>query len=335
MKSFFGVVMRVSKVNKCQIGDVPATRLSCNASQIARMKDRSHEKLEAMQFDNLTSFTKNAQAVPQKGPVALILVEDDVEIATTLRHSQQAGFKHVIVCMPPQFELPRDLEDVVIRIDYDMSAPGAMEKAVNQIIAALPAGTWMYYCYNAEFLFHPFCETRTVGEMLAFHTEERRDAMLTYVIDLYSDDLNEHPNAVALDRAHLDRSGYYALARPDAQGHAKERQLDFFGGLRWRYEEHVPAARRKIDRIALFKTKPGLKLNADHTFNDEEYNTYACKWHHNMTSAICSFRTAKALKLNPGSTYDIETFKWHNSAQFEWHSRQLLDLGLMESGQWF
>ena len=171
--------------------------------------------------------------------------------------------------------------------------------------------------------------------MLTFHGEERRDAMLTYVIDLYADDLNASPDAVSLESAHLDRSGYYALARKTSEGHPKERQLDFFGGLRWRYEEHVPANRRKIDRISLFRTKPGLKLRDDFTFNDEELNTYACPWHHNITAAVCSFRTAKALKRNPGSTFDIETFKWHNSALFEWHSRQLLDLGLMEPGQWF
>ncbi|MFL4468353.1 hypothetical protein ACERZ8_00145 [Tateyamaria armeniaca] len=288
-----------------------------------------------MHFDSLSTMIKSTAAVPPQGPLALVLVEDEVEVATTLRHHQQIGFKSLIACMPAAFSLPRDLEDIVIRVDYDMTAPAAMENAVNMLITALPTGTWMYYCYNAEYLFHPFCETRTVGEMLAFHSEERRDAMLTYVIDLYADDLAEHPNAVTLDRAHLDRSGYYALARPDAKGHPKERQLDFFGGLRWRYEEHVPASRRKIDRIALFKTKPGLMLREDHTFSDEEYNTYACKWHHNLTSAICSFRTAKALKLNPGSTFDIDTFKWHNSAPFEWHSRQLLDLGLMEPGQWF
>lgn len=96
-----------------------------------------------------------------------------------------------------------------------------------------------------------------------------------------------------------------------------------------------PPARRKIDRIAIFKAAPDLRLREDHTFSDEEYNTYSCPWHHNITATICSFRTAKALKLNPGSRYEIETFKWHNSAPFEWHSRQLLDLGLMEPGQWF
>ena len=97
----------------------------------------------------------------------------------------------------------------------------------------------------------------------------------------------------------------------------------------------MPPARRKIDRISLFRAKRGLRLREDHTFSDEEYNTYACPWHHNITATICSFRTAKALKSNPGSKYEIDTFRWHNSAPFEWHSRQLLDLGLMEPGQWF
>ncbi|WP_299045880.1 hypothetical protein [uncultured Tateyamaria sp.] len=288
-----------------------------------------------MQFDSLSSFIADKEAVPKKGPVAVVLAEDDVELETTLRHHQQAGFAHVIAFMPERFGLARDLQDSVIRIACNTSAPDALETAVNGVIGAVPAGTWMFYCYNAEFLFHPFCETRSVGEMLAFHTEERRNAMLTYVVDLYAEDLWANPNAVSLDGAHLDKSGYYALARPGANGHPKERQLNFYGGLRWRFEEHVPEARRKIDRISLFKTKPGLKLRDDHTFNDEEYNTFACEWHHNLTAAICSFRTAKALKLNPGSTFDIDTFKWHNSAPFEWHSRQLLDLGLMEPGQWF
>ena len=289
-----------------------------------------------MQYDSVQTFLKDGASALAKGPVCIVLVEDSVEVSTTLRHHQQAGFATVVVFMPKQFDLPRDLQESVHRIDYTVGLDGAMEDAVNHVIAAAP-GVWMYYCFNAEYLFHPFCETRSVGEMLSFHTEERRDAMLAYVVDLYSDDLGRNPDAVSLDHAHLDRSGYYALARPDVanHNHPKERQLDFFGGLRWRYEEHIPALRRKIDRIALFKAKAGLELRADHTFNDEEYNTYACPWHHNITVAICSFRTAKALKQNPGSTFDIETFKWHNSAAFEWHSRQLLDLGLMEPGQWF
>ena len=289
-----------------------------------------------MQYTGLKDFLSRGKAALAKGPVALVFVEDDVEIDTSLRHNIQSGFASIVAFMPDRFGLAEDLRDRVHRVSYDMSQDEALQKAVNAVIDAAP-GQWLYYCYNAEYLFFPFCETRTVGEMLAFHTEERRDAMLTYVIDLYAADLERFPDAVSLDEAYIDRSGYYALARPDVanHNHPKERQLDFFGGLRWRYEEHVPAPRRKIDRIALFRAAPGLRLREDHTFSDEEYNTYSCPWHHNLTAAICSFRTAKALKRNPGSTFEIDGFLWHNSTPFEWHSRQLLDLGLMEPGQWF
>ncbi len=287
-----------------------------------------------MQFSSLDQFLSKAGALLAKGPVAMIFIEDEVEIDTTLRHHIDAGFREILALMPPAFALPNDVARRVHRINFDIVAGDDFTKAVNAVIAKAP-GTWLYYCFNAEYLFFPFCETRSIREMVTFHTEERRDAILTYVIDLYTGDLDAHPNAVCLEDAHVDKSGYYALARPDANGHPRERQLDFFGGLRWRYEEHVPAPKRNIDRIALFRAKPELMLDANHRFNDEEYNTYACPWHHNLTAAIVSFRPAKALKRNPGSTFDIETFKWHNSTSFEWHSRQLLDLGLMEPGQWF
>lgn len=287
-------------------------------------------------FSDLETFIKDGAGFLAKGPIALVFAEDEAELDTTLRHHQQLGFHRVIGFMPKEFPLAADLADTVVRVGYDLRGEDALSKAVNAVIEKAE-GQWLYYCFNAEYLFYPFCETRVVGEMLAFHTEERRDAMLSYVVDLYAGDLDTYPSAVSLDNAFIDRSGYYALARPDAanHNHPKERQLDFFGGLRWRYEEHVPMPRRKIDRIALFRAKPGLRLSEDHTFNDEEYNTFACPWHNNLTASICSFRTAKALKRNPGSTFDIHTFKWHNSVPFEWHSRQLLDLGLMEPGQWF
>ncbi len=286
-------------------------------------------------YPSLKKFISVASDVLLKGPVALIFVEDDVEVGTTLRHHLDCGFKHVVAFMPDAFELPKDLQDRVHRVRYDMSGDGALEKAVNAVIKAVPE-IWLYYCYNAEYLFYPFCETRTVGEMIAFNVEERRATIMTYVVDLYANDLESYPNAVSLEQAHMDRSGYYALARnKPGTDWPEERQLDFYGGLRWRFEEHISEASRKIDRVALFKVCKGLELRGNHTFNVPEYNTYSCEWHHNLSAAIMSFRTAKALKRNPGSSFDIQSFQWHNSAPFEWHSRQLLDLGLMEPGQWF
>ncbi|HBS50307.1 MAG TPA: hypothetical protein DEA05_09620 [Rhodobacteraceae bacterium] len=288
-----------------------------------------------MRYESLDSFLRDGRKALAKGPVAMIFVEDEVEIGSTLRHHLDCGFASVLALMPDAFDLPEDVADRVHRITHELRPGKSFADTVNRVAAAAP-GLWMYYCFNAEYLFYPFCESRTVGEMLAFHTEERRDAMLTYVIDLYAEDLDRHPDAVSLERAFLDRSGYYAQARHDpVTDHPRDRQLDFFGGLRWRYEEHIPKPSRKIDRISLFRAAPGVILRDDHTFEDQEYNTYACPWHHNLTAAVCSFRTAKALRRNPGSRFDIHSFRWHNSTPFEWHSRQLLDLGLMEPGQWF
>ncbi|WP_407491971.1 hypothetical protein [Pseudooceanicola sp. MF1-13] len=289
-----------------------------------------------MQFPDLDSFIAARPPAFTKGPSAMIFAEDGVEIESTLYHHLNAGFKSVVLFGHPEFKLDRKLQTSVIRVNYDMAAGASLIDAVNAAISIAP-GAWLYYCYNAEYLFFPFCETRSIGEMMTFHGEERRDAMLTYVIDLYASNLKDAPNAVSLDDACLDKSGYYAQARldPEVHNHPKERQLDFFGGLRWRFEEFVPPDRRRIDRISLFRARPGLVLRPDFTFDDEEYNTYSCKWHNNLTAAVCSFRVAKALKRNPGSTHDIKTFHWHNSESFDWTSQQLMDLGLMEPGQWF
>ena len=289
-----------------------------------------------MRYASLDQFLTDGKAALAKGPVAIVFAEDPVEVDTTLRHHLAAGFVEVLLLAPDRIDLPAELEAKVHRIDHDVHSENALFTAINKLIDAAP-GIWLYYCYNAEYLFHPFCETRNVRELVTFHTEERREAMLSYVIDLYADDLGRFPNAVALEHAHMDRSGYYALGRPDVanHNHPKERQLDFFGGLRWRFEEHIPAPRRKIDRIGLFRAKPGLVLRPDYTLNDEEFNTYACPWHHNITTAVASFRTAKALRSNAGSMFDIHDFRWRNSVRFEWHSQQLMDLGLMEPGQWF
>lgn len=193
-----------------------------------------------MEYSSLDNFLRTGHAALARGPVAMIFAEDEVELATTIRHHVECGFGSVLVFIPDAFVLPPDVERKIHRIPYDAARPDAPVEAVNCVIRAAP-GIWMYYCYNAEYLFYPFCETRNVGEMLSFHTEERRDAMLTYVIDLYADDLGNFPDAVSLDDAYLDKSGYYAQSRKDPEtGHPRERQLDFFGGVRWRYVNISP-----------------------------------------------------------------------------------------------
>ena len=287
-----------------------------------------------MHYPSLSALTNDAKRSLSKGPVALILIEDDVEVSSTITHHAKAGFADLIAFCAPERVLPADLPDRLHRVDHDVSSSDALAVIINAMIKALP-GQWLYACYNAEYLFFPFCEHRSVGEMLNFMTEERRDTVMTYIVDLYAKDLSAHADGVDRDQAHFDRSGYYALAREGADGEPLGRQVNVYGGLRWRFEEHIARARQRTDRVALFRAQRGLQMLADRSFNLAEYNTYACPWHNNITTAICSFRTAKALKSNAGSTFDIQNFKWHNSTGFQWHSQQLLDLGLMEPGQWF
>lgn len=287
-----------------------------------------------MRFEGLQALTSSGVLKRLSGPVGAIIAEDDAEVESTIRHTLSRGFATVILFAPAELNLAPEVDALVIRVDFSTLAPDATQTIVTVLTSALPEKTWLYYCFNAEYLFYPFAETRTVGEMLAFHAEERRSAMLTYVIDVYAGDLGQAEDAVALDDAWLDHCGYYALPRQGETG-PKERQLDFYGGLRWRFEEHVDEHRRKIDRIGIVRTAPGLRLNRDHTWSEDELNTYACPWHHNLTAAIVSFRTAKALRTNPASRFAIESFRWHNSTRFDWQSQQLMDLGLMEPGQWF
>lgn len=339
MNSFLGAVMRVAFSGFDQQPQLDRLQLPCNAPGINRFcanLPAGPPGVINMSYTSLDAFVAGDRDALAKGPVALIFAEDDTELVSTLSHHLDQGFRSVLAFMPNTFDLPPEIERNVRRISFECTSPGIVCDAINQVIAAAAPGTWFYYCYNAEYLFYPFCESRSVSELLAFHAEERREAMLTYVVDLYANDLDKYPDAVSHDEANLDQHGYYALTRraPDT-GEALDRQMDFFGGLRWRFEEHVDWSSRKIDRISLFRAQEGLQLQPDHTFNVAEYNTVSCPWHHNLTAAVCSFRAAKALKRNPGSAFAINSFRWRNSTRFQWQSRQLMVLGLMEPGQWF
>lgn len=288
----------------------------------------------AMTFDALChALTRAVPDFPQ-GPVALLFDEDRVAVGETLDHLLARGFARVVLVSAAPPDLTDAQAERVVLLMPARVEPEIVFGLVNHAIAAMP-GRWLHYCYNAEFFYYPFCETRSVGEMVAFHTEERREAMMTYVIDLYAGDLGAAPNGVDLVRPCMDKSGYYALDRFDEHGHRAERQWDFFGGLRWRYEEHIAEPRRRIDRIGLFRAQPGLVISDAHRASIPEYNTVACEWHHSLTASIASFRVAKALKTNPGSRDAIPSFWWHNTVEFTWSSQQLMDLGLMEPGQWF
>ena len=99
-----------------------------------------------MQYRSLDHFISDSKAVLSKGPIALIMVEDAIEIETTLRHHQQLGFATVVAFMPASFALARDVAESkgVLRVDYDMDREGALENAVNAVIEAAPGAMALY-----------------------------------------------------------------------------------------------------------------------------------------------------------------------------------------------
>ena len=120
-----------------------------------------------MHYPNLAALLADAPRRLSKGPLALVMIEDEVEVEGTLRHLARFGFRHLLAFCAPQIALPEGLPHLV-RIDYDTTAERALQSALNGMIKAVP-GEWLFYCYNAEYLHYPFCESRSVGEMLAFY----------------------------------------------------------------------------------------------------------------------------------------------------------------------
>jgi len=287
-----------------------------------------------MQFPTLKTYLNWAKAHAPKGPFAFIFAQDDIELTHTVAHHIKLGFRQTLVLADVPFTRPADLRAEVAFIARAAKSSSDISQEMNAIISDLPQ-QWIYCGYNGEYLFYPFCESRSIGEIIAFNTEERRKTIATTVVDLYAGHLGHSPHGVDVTNAYFDRLGYFAETRRDAEHRPLEQQLNIYDGLRWRFEEHVPWHKRRIDRVALFQSLRGLKFQPDFTFNRPEFNTISCPWHHNLTASVCSFRAAKALRHNPGSRHAISSFRWPGSEQFKWHSQQLMDLGFMEPGQWF
>lgn len=284
-----------------------------------------------MPNDSLDQFLK-LHAKNLLSPIAVILAEDGLELESTVKHHHDLGFKSILVIGAIEHI---DLEKYsgAYGIAAQLNRTEESIELLNQIIKAT-TDKWLYYCFNAEYLFFPHSETRTIQDIIMFVEEERRAAVFTYAIDIYSQDLSANPNGVDLGTAQLDSSGYYGTELFDGP-ETVERQTEIYGGLRWRFEEHIPWEKRRIDRIALFKSEKDLVIGADMRLSVPEMNTVSCEWHNNLTIAVMSFRVAKALMHNPGSAEKIGNFNWAGSQKFEWNSKQLLELGFIEPGQWF
>jgi len=87
-----------------------------------------------LKFDTLSSFLRLSKRRLAQGPIALIFVEDDIEIRSTIAHHLMRGFRSILVFIPPGIAHPEGFASQVCCICYDTLSEGAVESAINRII---------------------------------------------------------------------------------------------------------------------------------------------------------------------------------------------------------
>ncbi|MEM0922460.1 MAG: hypothetical protein AAGI13_05405 [Pseudomonadota bacterium] len=264
-----------------------------------------------------------SHALREAGVLAVLFCEESWLAAASLAHLRRRRPAHIIAI--GQTEGLQPGPDLTA-IEADLGNRRTRAEILNKLIAGREGG-WIAWLSNGEILFYPWCETRTLGDLAQFLGDERRRILYSYAIDLYAPELPEGPDPTAAE-LHFDRIAYHAFPGED-------RRLSVFGGLGWRFEEMIPAEMQPIGRPTLFRATSGLEIQPDLSFADPAYRAVSAPWHHSPTGAVMTLRRSRRLLQAPGFGKVAGKLLWHGSERFNWSSAQLLDLGLIEPGQWF
>lgn len=275
-----------------------------------------------MEFRTVAEFARARPVLPN-GVVAVLLCESRLHAAASARRlAAQGAAAVVMVGDAPAVDLPCP----AIRIAEE-PGEGRAAALLNELFGAL-AGRWVLWLWNGEFFVFPFGETRRLSDLAQFLEDERRVSIYTYALDLYADDLPREAEPPENAPLCFDRLGYHAFPRPD-------RGLRLFGGLGWRFEELTPGHMHQIGRAALLKPRRGVEIGRDLIFDDPGYASVSAPWHHSPTAAIMTLRRAWRIFAHPQFPEWRGSLHWHGTTRWDWSSRQLLELGMIEPGQWF
>lgn len=244
----------------------------------------------------------------RRGPIALILIQDDLALAETIAHYRAAGVACVIG-IGPDAPTTQGLDHSA---PFDCHQPGAMTVATNALMART-VGTWILPVWNGERLFWPHGDTRPLPDLFAFLGDERRGVLGGVVLDVY-------PNAGG--HWHVDRTGY------------DQRDEAIHGGLRDRMGAPCPAAGIRLDRPLAIKARKGLRLGRDGMTNDPELNTRHGPWHHSPTGVLLSPRVWAWHAAQSDHESREHPLCWKGSVPLEGNAVQLWDMGFLEPGQW-
>lgn len=275
-----------------------------------------------MEYRTARDFRRARASLPS-GPVGIVLCDSPRQARTTVRRLVGQGAALIVTVGEAG---PLDTAgQPLVRIGEH---PGRhAHRVLNTILGAM-AGCWVVWLWAGEFLFYPFGETRSLPELTAFLEDERRRVLYCYALDLYGIDM-PRPDQAPWDLAlHFDRIGYQPFPQPD-QG------LNLYGGLGWRFEELAPPAMSQLGRSALVRVERETTLDRNWRFGDREHDSVSCPWHHSPTGAVMTLRRSWRILAHPGFADVAGDLIWQGSTRFDWTSRQLLEAGMIEPGQWF
>lgn len=276
-----------------------------------------------MTFSTAKDFVRARPDLPG-GVVAILLCETDRHAEASARRLVDQGAAAIIaVGASPTLADPGC---TLFRIEETPHAKG-VDQILQTLFQALK-DRWVIWLWNSEFLVFPFGEARTLADLAGFLGDERRQSIQAYVLDLYAKQLPApavDPQQVPM---YFDRFGYYAFPEGD-------RTLRLRGGLGWRFEEFTPPDLQPISRAVMLKPGEDLTVGKDLSVHGGEYDSLNCPWHRNPTAAIMSLRRSRRIMAHPGFPKVAEKLMWPGSTQFSWKSTQLLELGMIEPGQWF
>ena len=76
-----------------------------------------------MRFDSLRALTSGGVLNQAKGPVAVIIAKDEVEVESAVRHRADKGFRTIVPFAPTELELNAAVASEMIRMDFPTCHP--------------------------------------------------------------------------------------------------------------------------------------------------------------------------------------------------------------------
>ncbi len=291
------------------------------------------------EFYQLRNFSKViASEAPKPGStLALIFCVDHFVVQETIEHHLKIGFDHVILFTPTFNKLIAN--EKVIQFEAEISSRDEAWKIICEHYSKLRRN-WIYWGLNGEYLYFPYCETRSIKDLAIFLTEERRNSAFGFIVDAYSRNINQDQHGISFDNTGIDTKNYFSLPAEfdfleDFEEEERKRFIEIHGGLKWRFIEHTSNDNTKVSSTIFFNLHNDFSIDENGLVIDKEYYSHSCAHHKSPTTAVVSFRTVIDLLHNPNSRAAVRNLNWVGTETFNWSSPQLLRLGFIETGQWF